>query len=232
MSQVTVAKALSSELGWRIIELLVVEDRTESEIRRSLDVRVPVVKLHLTRLLEAGIVVARERTLPSGRTVSIYSLTKTERSVGFPPRKYLELSEALINGIRKSIGEDGAKMLLRDIGLQIGEDVTHMLNSRVKAVEPGPESYAQHFVNGILEQMETRPRVVRVGRHEVIYEKRNCPFEDLAMKYPGLVCDILDEAVHESVDKKLGATKTVRLKCKGHGDSVCRYRVEWRAAAR
>jgi hypothetical protein len=47
-----------------------------------------------------------------------------------------------------------------------------------------------------------------------------------------LICDVLDEAVHERVDSDLGASKTTRLKCKGHGDSTCRYLVEWRIGPR
>jgi predicted ArsR family transcriptional regulator len=83
------------------------------------------------------------------------------------------------------------------------------------------------LVSSFLGEMGFKPEVVKVGRESVLYQEQNCLFEDLATKYPGLVCDVLDEAVHEGVDK-MSNTQTSRLKCKGHGDPVCEYLVKWR----
>ena len=232
MSEVAVARALSSDLAWKVLDSLVANDLSPSEIGDSLGVQAHVVKAHLARLVKAGIVVPRKQKLSTGRKVLRYGITKTQKSVGFPPRRYVELSAGLINGIRRSTGEDGAKMILRDIGLRIGGDIVQTMNSRFNVAKWSPRTYSEYFVNAILAEMQTHPRILDVGKTKVMYEQLNCPFQELAASNPVLICDILDEAVHESVDSHLGASKTTRLRCKGHGDSTCRYLVEWRIAHR
>jgi predicted ArsR family transcriptional regulator len=83
----------------------------------------------------------------------------------------------------------------------------------------------------LLAGMKIYPRVVSVGRGKVVYEERNCLFQELASELPGLVCDVLDEGMHEGLDRKLGV-KTTRESCKGHGDPVCRFCVTWKNARR
>jgi predicted ArsR family transcriptional regulator len=229
--EVAVAEALSSDVSWKILDLLMVKELGEREISRSLRIPTRLVRLYIAKLVQVGIATEQERTLRSGRVLRSYRVSGTAKSIGFPPRNYLYLSEALINGLRSSLGPDGARVLLRDVGIRIGEDVGHTLDSRTKLATKDPSTYAQHFVNGFLTEIGFQPKVVRVGRDHVVYQERNCLFEDLAVKCPGLVCDALDEAVHEGIDR-LGGTKTTRLKCRGHGDPVCEYRVQWLASAR
>ena len=225
-----IAKALSSDVSWKILDLLMANELGEREISRSLGIPARLVRVDIAKLVQAGIAIEQEKTLHSGRVMRTYRISGTPRSIGFPPRNYLYLSEALISSLRSSLGEDGARMLLRDMGIRIGEDVARTLVSRTKLATRDPSTYAQHFVNGFLAEMGFRPKVVTVGRDHVVYQERNCLFEDLAVKCPGLVCDALDEAVHEGIDR-LGRTKTIRLKCKGHGDAVCEYRVQWQGSA-
>jgi predicted ArsR family transcriptional regulator len=211
---------------------LVANDLTPSEIGDLLGVQAHVVKPHLARLVKAGIVVPRKQELSSGRKLLRYGITKTQKSVGFPPRRYVELSASLINGIRRSIGEDGARMILRDIGLGIGGDIVQAMSSRFNVREWNPRTYSEYFVNAVLAEMQTHPRTLDIGKNQVMYEQLNCPFQELAASNPVLICDILDEAMHKGVDSNLGASKTTRLKCKGHGDSTCRYLVQWRKGRR
>ena len=233
MSQVTVARALSSQISWDILRLLTGNELADSEISRSLGIRTSLTKVHLEKLVEAGIVVVQEKAAPSrDRVTRIYRLTGTEKSVGFPPRNYMYLSESLINTLRVSLGEESARMLLRDMGIRMGENFGQGLISRTSSTKWDPSTYAEHFVKGLLGEMGFYAKVVSVGKYQITYEERNCLFEDLAVKYPGLICDILDIAVHEGIDKALGGMKTTRLACKGHQDSACRYRVDWPKNAR
>jgi predicted ArsR family transcriptional regulator len=231
LPEVAVAKALSSDVSWKILDLLTAKELGEREISRSLGIPLRVVRPHITKLVQVGIANEQEKTLHSGRVLRTYRVSGTAKYVGFPPRNYLYLSEALINCLRSSLGQDGARVLLRDIGIRIGEEVAHALDSRTKFATTDPDAYAQHFVNGFLAETGFQPKVVRLKRDHVVYQERNCLFEDLAVKYPRLVCDALDEGVHEGIDR-LAGTKTMRLKCKGHGDAVCQYRVQWKAGAR
>jgi len=226
LSRVTIARGLSTPLAWKILDSLTFNDSTRSEIGESLGVKTSVMGPRLAGLLKAGLIVARKEKLKSGKEVVRYSISKTQKSVGFPARKYFELSASLIDGIRRSVGEDGARMILRDIGLRIGEDIVQAMTSRFDVIRWDPKSYSDCFIGTILEEMETHPRVLALGKDRVLYEQLNCPFQELASSNPVLVCDVLDEAVHQGVASKLGAS-TVRLKCRGHGDLACRYLVQW-----
>lgn len=226
MTELVVASALSDELSWRVLELLTGKELTAREIQSSLGTPATSIKANLQKLVDAGIVSGRSLT-SRGRKVYTYRLTGTSKAIGFPPRNYFYLSEAVINSLRGSLGESGARMVLRDMGIRMGEGVAQSFISRMKPAEWNPRTYASHFVNGFLAEMGFHPKVVKIDKDRLIYQEHNCLFEDLAKKYPGVICDVLDEAVHEGVDK-LANTKTIRLKCKGHGDPFCQYSVTWR----
>lgn len=226
MSGMAVAQALSSDVSWKILDMLVAGDSGESRISRLLGIQPKLVRVHLQKLVQAGLVSMLEETRVSGKVTAAYRLTGIEKSVGFPPRKYEFLSEALLKSLVASLGEESARMVLRDIGVRIGEDAGSAVISSAHPSKWDPGAYAEHFVKRFLAEMKTYPRLVSVGPHRVVYEELNCPFQELAIKFPALVCDVLDEAVHEGIDAKLGV-KSTRLSCKGHGDPVCRFCVAW-----
>jgi predicted ArsR family transcriptional regulator len=226
MSELTVARALSYELNWKILNLLVGSELSVTEIRKRLQVPSASVRAGLKELIDAGMVTFQNKMLASRDRVRTYSLTGIARSVGFPPRNYLYLSESMINSLRASLGEEGARMLLQDIGTRIGESAVQSLISRTGLTRWDPVTYSKHFVGGLLAEMGFNPKIVKLEKKCLVYCEHNCLFEDLATKYPGFVCDVLDIAVHEGIDRRAG-TRTTRLRCKGHGDRVCEYSVKW-----
>jgi predicted ArsR family transcriptional regulator len=231
MSGLAVAKALSQESSWKILDLLTSNELSLAEIRKSLGASGDSVRVQLERLVDAGMVSVQDRTVGSRKGMRTYALTRVARNVGFPPRDYLSLSESIINSLRDSLGEDAARMLLQDIGFRIGEGAAQSLVSRTGLTKWDPPTYSKHFVAGMLGEMGFQPEVVKLEKRCLVYHERNCLFEDLAVKYPGLVCDVLDRAVHEGIDRMAGTT-TTRLKCRGHGDPVCEYSVKWDATKR
>ncbi|MBI2183886.1 MAG: helix-turn-helix domain-containing protein [Thaumarchaeota archaeon] len=227
MSDVSVAKALSSDLSWHILDLLMSSELSALEIANALSAKPSLVKLHLRKLVEAGIVVSKENALPDGKTICIYRPTNDAKAVGFPPRNYQFLSDALIEGLIRSLGEDAARTILRDIGERAGEDTAHLLVSKTEVTKWDAKTYAEHFVKNFMSQMKTYPRIIELGNHHIVYEQANCVFLELGIKRPGLVCDVLDQAVRESIDRKLGANESIRLSCMGHGDPTCKYMIKW-----
>jgi predicted ArsR family transcriptional regulator len=228
MSELAVARALSYELNWKILNLLAGRELSATEIRMRLHVPAASVRGSIKKLIDAGMVTVQNKTLASRNRVRTYGLTGITRSVGFPPRDYLYLSESMINSLRASLGEEGARTLLQDIGIRIGENAAQSLASRTGQTGWDPPTYSKHFVAGLLAEMGFNPEIVKLEKRRLVYCERNCLFEDLAAKYPGLVCDVLDNAVHQGIDKMAG-TQTTRLMCKGHGDPVCQYSVKWSA---
>jgi predicted ArsR family transcriptional regulator len=225
LSETLIAEALSSDLAWRALNLLMKGEASRAEVREALGVTERSAKELLDKLVLAGLVTVRRRALPSGRRHSTYVLAE-RKDVGYPPRNYEYLSRALIKSLVGSLGEESAKMVLRDMSVRMGEEVGEMVLSQEGGKRPDPSGYAERVVMGFLAGMKVYPRVVRAGRRSVVYEERNCLFQELANELPHLVCDVLDEGVHEGLDRKLGV-KTVRESCRGHGDSVCRFCVTW-----
>lgn len=227
----TLAQALASGVSWKILDLLITGEKTELEICRSLGLSSRMVRIQLEKLLESGLASVDTRTSPSGEEVRVFSVSLTAKSVGYPPRSYEYLSEALIIGLNDSLGAQSTKIVLRDIGLKMGEGIGRNLISKTDTRVWDPKTYAEFFVKRFLAEMKTYPRLVSTGRRKLAYEQLNCPFQELADKFPGLICDVLDEAIHEGIDRKLG-TETTRLACKGHGDATCKFSVSWPERAR
>ncbi len=145
-------------------------------------------------------------------------------------RNYILLSESLITGLVGSLGIQSGKMILRDVGVRTGESAAENLLMKGNFVRD-PESFAKIYVEGLLKDMGANPRLLKVGPSSVEFEQSRCPFVELADKFPALICDVLDEAVHEGIDRKSGL-KTTRLACMGHGEPTCRFRTTWPAPPR
>ncbi|MDG6905636.1 MAG: hypothetical protein JRN20_07625 [Nitrososphaerota archaeon] len=224
MSAIPVAKALSSALSWKILDLLIDKNLGEHEIAKSLGTSLKIAKEKLAVLEMSGLVVCKE---PSPGSTPTYMLTRNARSVGFPPRGYQTLTESIIAKLVDSMGQEGARMILRDIGIRIGEELGRSLLSMSSSTKWTPDEYASRFVNKFLSDSGLYPHVRSVGKHDLIYEQSNCLFQELADKMPGLICDTLDEAVHEGIDSILGV-RTERVQCKGHGDEKCVFCVKWK----
>ena len=224
MPNVVLARAFSSEDRWKVLDLLMTGDLSESQIRRALGLNAPSLRGHLEELVNARLVEVHRRKLPSGREEAVYRIARSAQSLVFPPRKYEGLSEALIEGLISSLGEESARLVIRDIGLKLGERVGHSLLANTASTELSMDGYAELVVGGLLRSQGAYPRVVSRKGSELVYEQYNCQFQELAAKMPGLMCDVMDEAVHEGLDRAL-KVKTTRLTCMGHGDVGCRFRV-------
>ena len=229
MPRTVVARALSTELSWRMLELLVAGSRTKKEIGSALAISDRAVSDHLEDLVDAGMVKGVQ-PVDGDQDTARFELVQKETSVGFPPRSYQLLSDALIGSLVTSLGEEGAQAVLKDMGLHIGSSLGESIFPAGGTEGKGPKDYESKVVEKFLKDMQTFPRVVASGPRSLTYETRNCLFHELAVKYPGLVCDVLDTAIHDSIDKKAGATSK-RLQCVGHGDQVCRYKLTWDSSA-
>lgn len=67
-----------------------------------------------------------------------------------------------------------------------------------------------------------------VGEDFVQYRTLSCPFLELALSYPEMICDHLDAGFYEGVASRMGSGVThERLACMGHGDAFCEQRLKW-----
>ncbi len=224
MSNTFLARALSSEETWSILDLLMTKQLSESQIREALGVSARSLRTRLSELESAHLVEVRQQKLPSGKVAVVYGIAPSAQTLGFPPRKYEDLSEALITGLISSLGEKGARLVIRDIGLKLGEQMGHSLLNDSDSTALTLEQYSDVVIRGLLAAQSAYPEILNQNDSELVYEQFNCPFQELATRMPRLVCDVLDGAIHEGLDRAL-SVRTTRLTCKGHGEAGCRFRV-------
>lgn len=230
MPDTALARVLSSDERWKILDLLMTKRLSAPQISRALGVGVRSIRAHLTELVSAHLVDVFHEKLPSGKQAVVYGTAASARTLGFPPRKYENLSEALIMGLVSSLGEKSARLVLHDIGLKLGEQMGQSLLVNTDSPVLTMKDYGELVVKRFLSTQDTYPRILSEKSTEIVYEEFNCPFQELATKMPGLMCDVLDAAVHEGLDRAL-SVKTTRLGCRGHGDVACRFSVVPRVQA-
>lgn len=197
---------------------------SEYQISGALGIGLRSVRKHLRELVNVRLVDVIHRKSASGKETTFYRITPSARTLGFPPRNYEFLSEALITGLISSLGEKGARLVMKDIGLKLGEQMGHALLNDTDSTTLNMKEYGEFVIKGFLAAQSAYPQILNQNRSEILYEQFNCPFQELAARMPKMVCDVLDSAVHEGLDRALGV-RTTRISCKGHGDDGCRFRV-------
>ncbi len=221
------ADVFHSEVSWMIIDFLAGREATEAEMEEKLKVPSGKLRAGLDHLIAARLVSRRAgSTDEEAGSEYIYSLSGPKAKSIFPPRDYMFLSESIFRGIVRSLGPDSAKLVLHDIGLRAGEDMAQDLLLKSGRSYLDPDAFVELFVNGALNAAGAYPRLILKTSNSVEFEQFNCPFQDLADRYPGLMCDTMDEGVHEGMDRKL-SLRTERINCKGHQDPSCRFKVNW-----
>ncbi|MFQ5999805.1 MAG: hypothetical protein ACE5J6_03405, partial [Candidatus Bathyarchaeia archaeon] len=182
-------------------------------------------------LEEAGFIETYEkRTKGVGRPKVYYRISKKPKIVGFPRRRYLTLSNFLLNTMQFLLGANRAKRILKKVGMEMGEDIVKTLEFEHNIKAWSPEEYEKFFVKGYLQESGAEPEIVKADGQKVVYRLHNCLFFELAIKMPEMMCDTLHESFHEGLSKAMGkGIKISRLTCMGKGDPYCEHVCKWRA---
>ena len=204
------------------------------EIAKKLDLQTITIRHHLQVLTEAGIVECHEeRSGTAGRPRAYYNVAKTAPSTSFPKRQYQILSESLINSMIEEIGINKTKALLKKIGTSMGEAAVRMLESEHNIKSWSLKDYEKYIVLGYLEEEGAEPEMLDANSNKIVYRLHNCLFQELSVKMPEIMCDVLHESFHEGVSKAIGKDlKIDRATCMGHGDPYCEHVCIWSRAIR
>jgi predicted ArsR family transcriptional regulator len=224
-----VFKALSSDSRWEILNALADEPKDINEIAGRVGLKAITVRHHLSSLTQAGLVEPLPKRKGSvGRPTTLYRITGENIRVSFPQRDYFLLNQIIVGGLPSILGNDATKDLLLRIAMKAGFDFIENLAFENNLERWTLDSFKRLFVEGLLDQMGTKPQVVSISEEELIFQERNCLFFELAKVNPELVCNALDQGFHEGMVKALGPDyEGERLKCMGHGDPYCRYWIRW-----
>ena len=229
MNKSKVFKALASDSRWEILNTLAEDPKDINEIADRVGLKAITVRHHLSSLTQAGLVEPLpERRGGVGRPTTIYRITGENVRVSFPHRDYFLLNQMIIGGLPSILGSAATKDVLLRVAVKAGFDFLGNI-----AYENGLErwtldSFRRLFVEGLLEKMGTKPEIVSHSENQLIYQEKNCLFFELAKTNPELICNALDQGFHDGVLKALGPDfEGERIKCMGHGDPYCRYKILW-----
>lgn len=144
---------------------------------------------HLDKLLDRGLLKAHYarpagRSGPgAGRSSKLYEPSDLEISVSIPQRRYAFLGELLVAAIEEGTPtepiRDAAGRVAAARGMELGEEVRRERRLR----PPGPERTLS-VAREVLEGFGFEP----IRREDGSLLLRNCPFSDLALRAPDLVC--------------------------------------------
>jgi predicted ArsR family transcriptional regulator len=230
VTEVEAYRALSSKSRLQIIKLLYRKPLSVDHIAKKLGLQPITVRHHLQSLEEAGFVESYEKREGSvGRPKIYYKVIKETPLVSFPKRRYLRLSNFIINTLQFMLGMEKSRKILRKAGLEMGENTIRRIESENSIRTWSLPLFERFFVKEYLENSGTEPEIVEVGDKKIVYRLHNCLFFELATRMPEVMCDVLHESFHEGVSEALDKrVKITRLTCMAKGDLYCEHMCEWK----
>jgi predicted ArsR family transcriptional regulator len=181
--------------AYQVVAEAGVEPVGRDEVAAALGVGRTLVAFHLDKLVDAGLLevsFARRtgRSGPgAGRPAKLYRRAAGEHVVSVPPRAYLSAAELLAEGVERSGGDaavyDVARKRGREVGAEAGAGADPVEVLAARGYEPGADD-----------------AVVRL---------RNCPFHQLAQRFPPLVCGMNLALVEGVLEGAAAAEWSARL---------------------
>lgn len=223
-------QTLGSDVRLQILRELLQGERGVAELALSVDLSPVTVRYHLKVLVADGLVEKRvdHEGHGVGRPPHRYRLRQPEGVTSFPPRRYEMLANILLNILETAIRPEDLETKLHEAGREVGRSLVRTVEEHRDIASWTPDGFVKEFLEGALAQMGLVTTVVERRPDLVRYRSFICPFQELAKKEPGLICDLLDAGYHEGVMERVGGGAIQeRLACMGHGDPHCEYAVRW-----
>ena len=228
MDEVEAYQALASKSRLQILKILYKKPLSIEEISKKVGLQPITIRHHLQSLEEAGFVESyEERTGTVGRPKVYYKISKKMRTVSFPKRRYLTLSNFLITTMQFLLGLDGTKKILRRVGMEMGESTVKELALENEIKEWSLKNYKDFFINKYLKEAGAEPEIIEATDEKIVYRLHNCVFFELAVRMTEMICDVIHEGFHEGVSNAMdNKVKISRLTCMGKGDPYCEHLCE------
>ncbi len=134
------------------------------------------VRLHLERLLEAGLVQRRTERLTRGRPRDTWAISPEAQPGGDPPTGYAALAGWLVRAL---VGSGARVADLEETGRGIGRGLA--------TGQPTDTADEQRLLD-TLTSLGFQPERLATSRHQVTYRLRNCPFREAVRERQPLVC--------------------------------------------
>jgi predicted ArsR family transcriptional regulator len=179
--------ALAQPSRHRLFEVLAELQRPAGteELAKRVDLHPNGVRVHLERLLDAGLVIRERSRQPRGRPRDMWTIADDARPAGETPKAYADLGRWLARSI------PSGKATLRAVeatGREVGRSV---------AVESGVGS-AEQRMRDSLASMGFQPKREVDAAGVLTYRLCNCPYADAVRENPQAVC-----ALHRGITRGL-----------------------------
>lgn len=205
-----------------ILDLVSKSPSSVPEIAEKVGLKPISVRFHLKKMLKLNLVEVVIQRGAVGRPRHLYRATNKRFEAAFPQRNYIQLASILLSVLMKNPDQNQVSSDLRKVGGKLGSELGR--NLKKNEAKWDGVSLKEHFVEGVLETYGAKPETVKYSKKGIQYRLNNCPFKELAIQYPQVVCEQLDDAVNTALLRELDRDIDWRkLKCVGHGDSYCEY---------
>ena len=205
-----------------ILDLVSRHPSSVSEIGKEVGLEPVSVRFHLRKLLRLNLIEEVKQKGALGRPRYLYRATSRRFEVTFPSRNYMQLASILLTALARDPDQGQVSTRLRSAGTILGSEMGRKM--REKEQKWDGFSLRKHLVDGLLEDFGAEPETVACSKRGIQYRVNNCPFRELAVQYPQMVCEQLDDSINSSLLRELDRNIDWRkLKCAGHGDGYCEY---------
>ncbi|MGH2909998.1 MAG: helix-turn-helix transcriptional regulator, partial [Solirubrobacteraceae bacterium] len=201
----------------RLFELLGERRRpvATDELAEQLGLHPNGVRLHLERMLEAGLVVRERERIARGRPRDIWTISPQARPGGDPPTGYGALARWLVralagNGVRVSDVEATGRQIGRHMAAGDGGE----------AARGGERQLFDALVS-----LGFAPERERLDRDRLVYRLWNCPYREAVHERQPLVCGLHRGITHGLLETLDPETELVGFEAKDPDAAGCMIRV-------
>jgi len=225
MSGIELGKALSSRSRLEILRFLSRRPMSVEELSQEVSLKTITVRHHVNLLKRTGLVEEYgEERRKIGRPVVRYQATQKPLSIQYPTRQYELLSEILVQALLEAMRRDKAGDILKKIGRSLGERLAREITEQKRVTRWNIDALRKHIVEEHLSELGAIPEIIDYDSRRVQFRMHNCIFRELALKYPDLVCEKLDEGLMETLlGGTVGKAHVDQSRCVAHGDKFCEY---------
>jgi predicted ArsR family transcriptional regulator len=200
---VKICEALSVESRANLLEHIYKKNKGASieELSKVFRLHPNVIRTHLDKLQEVGIIESYEEKVGQGRPRKIYKKSKKGISIQYPQRRYELLSSLLLEIIKDSFD----KSRIEKVGEEFGRNLIkkYLLDKKISKINLNT---LWNAVSEIFGGWGLMPKLVEITQDSVRWDAKNCIYYELALQHEDIVCFL-----HESIIR--GMTKELNLNC-------------------
>ncbi len=204
---VKICEALGVESRAKLLDYIYEKNRDVSieELSKVFKLHPNVIRTHLDKLREVGIIESYEEKVGQGRPRKLYKKSEKGFSIQYPPRRYELLSSLLLEVVKSSVD----KGVIKEVGEEFGRKLItkYLLDKKISKPDLNTLWDAVSEIFGGLGLM---PELVEITKDSVKWDAKNCIYYELALKHEDIVC-FLHESVIRGMVKELKLDYTVEM---------------------